>query len=141
MNKQRFVLDTNVLVSRLLVPHSVTAQAVRLAVNQGLILLSTDTLVELSAVFSRQKFDAYVSVSDRQKFIDKLRRIGEKVDIFEEITMCRDPKDDKFLELAVNGNANVIITGDKDLLVLHPFRGIAILNPPQFLSVYGEVSE
>nr|WP_232285716.1 putative toxin-antitoxin system toxin component, PIN family [Crocosphaera chwakensis] len=52
---------------------------------------------------------------------------------------CRDPKDNKFLEVAVNGNATHIITGDKDLLELHPFRGISILKPKQFLQIIGEI--
>jgi len=51
-----------------------------------------------------------------------------------EITDCRDPKDNKFLELAVTANASCIITGDDDLLVLHPFRNIPILNASDFLN-------
>jgi len=50
------------------------------------------------------------------------------------ITACRHPKNDKFLSLAVSGNADLILTGDKDLLLLHPFRGIDILNPTDYLS-------
>jgi len=49
------------------------------------------------------------------------------------ISECRDPKDNKFLELAVAGDANCIVTGDKDLLVLNPFRGIKIISPSDFL--------
>ena len=48
--------------------------------------------------------------------------------------VCRDPKDDKFLEVAVHGRAELILTGDTDLLVLHPFRGIAILTPADYLA-------
>ena len=140
MTKPRFVLDTNVLVSRLILPDSIPAQAARLAINKGVILLSNNTLVELSSVLSRHKFDNYVSVSDHKKFVEKLTGIGEKVEIFEEIQSCRDPKDNKFLELAVNGNAQVIMTGDKDLLDLHPFRDISILTPTQFLSAYSDLS-
>lgn len=51
------------------------------------------------------------------------------------ITACRDPKDDKFLELAVSGRATHIISGDTDLLTLNPFRGIAILPPRAFLEL------
>lgn len=46
---------------------------------------------------------------------------------------CRDPKDNKFLEIAISGNADCIVSGDKDLMVLHPYRGISILTPMQFL--------
>jgi predicted nucleic acid-binding protein len=46
---------------------------------------------------------------------------------------CRDPKDDKFLQLAVNGNADFIIAGDDDLLVLNPFHGFPIITPASYL--------
>ncbi|WP_459868116.1 putative toxin-antitoxin system toxin component, PIN family [Endothiovibrio diazotrophicus] len=52
------------------------------------------------------------------------------------MTECRDPKDNKFLELAVAGGASALITGDQDLLALHPFRGIPILAPADFLAQY-----
>ena len=60
---------------------------------------------------------------------------AESVAIIERIAECRDPKDDKFLELAVYGSASCLITGDEDLLVLHPFRGIPILSAAQFLEM------
>jgi len=47
---------------------------------------------------------------------------------------CRDPKDNKFLELAISGQATHVLTGDSDLLELHPFRGIAVVTPQQFLT-------
>jgi uncharacterized protein len=50
------------------------------------------------------------------------------------VTASRDPKDDKFLELAVSANASCVITGDKDLLILHPFRGIPIVNAVDFIN-------
>ena len=65
--------------------------------------------------------------------LHKITEIGERIQIIETIKACRDPKDDMFLELAVNGNANYIITGDDDLLSLNPFREIKILTPNDFL--------
>ena len=59
---------------------------------------------------------------------------SELVEITEVVNACRDPKDDKFLELAVSGRATHIISGDDDLLALHPFRGIAILTPQDFVA-------
>ena len=50
------------------------------------------------------------------------------------IGVCRDPNDDKFLELALSGGADCIVSGDKDLLVLHPFRGVPIVTPRDFVS-------
>jgi len=58
------------------------------------------------------------------------------VEITETITECRDPKDNKFLELAVCGGADCLISGDGDLLALHPFRGIRILPPQAFLNEF-----
>ena len=59
---------------------------------------------------------------------------AQVIDIEETVQACRDPKDDKFLEIAVNGGADVVVTGDPDLLVLHPFRGVAILTPDAVLN-------
>ncbi len=59
------------------------------------------------------------------------------VAISERIAECRDPTDDKFLELAVNGRADMIVTGDLDLLVLNPFRGIPIIEPAAFVQGVG----
>lgn len=130
---ERIVADTNSLVSRLLLPESVPAKAVRKAVGHGQLLVSDTTLGELADVLSRPKFDRYVSVEDRQEFIRLLSRIAERVADTLPVKACRDPKDDKFLEVAVNGDASVLVTGDEDLLDLHPFRGIDIVTPRQYL--------
>jgi len=98
------------------------------------LLVSEATLAELADVLARPKFAPYVSIQDRQQFIRLLGRVCEMVPITHMIRACRDAKDDKFLELAVNGGAGVIITGDKDLLALNPFRKIAIVTPAQYLS-------
>ena len=130
---ERIVADTNLLVSRLLLPQSLPAQAVRKAVNEGQLLVSDATLGELADVLSRAKFDPYVSLEDRQDFIRVLNRVAERVIVTAPIKACRDPKDDKFLEVALNGEANLILTGDRDLLALHPFRGVDILSPREYL--------
>ena len=130
---ERIVADTNLLVSRLLLPQSLPAQAVRKAVDEGQLLVSDATLGELADVLSRAKFDPYVSIEDRQDFIRVLNRVAERVIVTAPIKACRDPKDDKFLEVALNGEANLILTGDRDLLALHPFRGVDILSPREYL--------
>jgi len=135
--RTRVVVDTNVLLSRLLVPGSVPAQAVRRAVDQGQILASEATLEELADVLSRPKFDRYLTVSERQQFLRLFMRIAQWVPILHPVQACRDPRDDKFLALAVNGEAGVIITGDQDLLVLDPFRDVRILEPAAYLAQTG----
>ena len=132
-SRPRIVLDTNVLVSRLLIPNSIPGQAVRKAVEEGDILMSESTLFELADVLGREKFDAYVSIQDREEFLRMLGRIAEMVTILHAVHDCRDVKDNQILEVAVNGRAQVIVTGDEDLLVLNPFRGITIMKPAVYL--------
>lgn len=134
MDKPYFVIDNNVLVSKLLLPNSVSAHAVQLAIENGILLISEETLAELTEVLSRKKLDKYVSTDDRKTFINKLQVISRKVEIIETIMACRDAKDDKFLELAINGNAKFIITGDRDLLVLNIFKGIEIITSQDFIA-------
>jgi uncharacterized protein len=131
---QRVVVDNNALISRLLLPSSVPGRAVRQAVNTCQLLISEPVLEELAEVLARRKFDPYVSLEERQEFVRLVGRVAEMVPIVYSIRACRDPEDDKFLELAVNGSAHLIITGDRDLLELHPFRRIPIITPANFLA-------
>jgi putative PIN family toxin of toxin-antitoxin system len=102
-------------------------------VGEAQLLASHATTTELADVLARPKFDAYVSLEDRQQFIRLLGRIVEMVPIVHTVRACRDPRDDKFLELAVNGEADLIVTGDEDLLALHPFRGVRIITPAAYV--------
>jgi len=131
--RERIVVDTNALISRLLLPTSVPAAAIRKAVAEGQLFVSDATMIELAEVLARAKFDPYVTIEERQEFLRLLGRIARRVPILHAIRACRDPKDDKYLELAVNGEAGVIVTGDADLLALHPFRGIEIVTPARYL--------
>jgi len=84
-------------------------------------------------VLQRAKFERYVTASQREEFLAAFVERALFVEPTEEVRACRDAKDDKFLELAVSGGATYIISGDNDLLVLHPFRNIAIMTPAEFL--------
>ena len=136
MTTNRIVVDTNILVSFLLIPDSPPNKAVKKAIHEGTLLVSDDTLEELSIVLAREKFNQYISLEDRQEFLRKLLRITEKVSITKRIQECRDPKDDKFLEVAINGDADYIISGDKDLLVMSPYKkNIKIILPVNYLKI------
>jgi putative PIN family toxin of toxin-antitoxin system len=137
-NDWRTVLDTGVVVSAVLLPRSVPRQAFDLAVSRGALLVSDQTIVELDEVLRRPKFDRYVSESQRLEFLAALLREAEVIEVHDVVTECRDPKDNKILELALSGQGSHIVTGDLDLLVLHPFRGIAIVNPQSFLAIAEE---
>ncbi|WP_229598283.1 putative toxin-antitoxin system toxin component, PIN family [Runella aurantiaca] len=129
----RIVLDTNTLVSAALIKKSISRDAFDKALQIGQLLASEKTLNELADVLAREKFDKYVSLKERQEFYVSYLEIVNMKDIVEVITDCRDSKDNKFLEIAVSGKANIIVSGDADLLVLHPYRNIEILTPRQFL--------
>ena len=132
----RFVFDTNTIVSALLLPDSKPRQALDRAHDRGKILLSMPALWELNQVIMRNKFDKYLSEERRKEFLAALVKQAELLEVTEEIRDCRDAKDNKFLEFAVCGGADCIISGDGDLLVLHPFRGIRILQAADFLKQF-----
>lgn len=129
----RNVVDTNVLVSAIILPPSVPRRAVDRALDNGLLLFSEATMSELTDVLFRQKLDGYVSREKRQQFLRQLANAAEFVPIIQPVRECRDPNDDKFLEVALNGRADAIITGDADLLGMHPWRGVAILSPVDYM--------
>lgn len=135
---ERFVFDTNVLLSSLHFAESKPARAFFLALRTGMLLTALAALHELSTVLHRKKFDKYLTSDERDQFLDRYTRSTITIDIIETIRLCRDPKDDKFLEIATNGAATYLITGDPDLLVLHPFRGIPIISPDIFLRTLSE---
>lgn len=127
------MFDTNVLVSALLFDTSKPAQAFFVVLRGGEVLVSADVVAELSEVLGREKFRRYVSQEDLERFLWSLLREATLIEIREKVEACRDPRDDKFLELAVNGGADCIVSGDDDLRALHPFRGVEILTPSEFL--------
>ncbi len=129
----RFVFDTNAIVSALFLKQSVSRSAFDHAIAVGKLLISEATIGEFDDVLRRPKFNKYIAEDDRVRFLAKLLREAILVEALETIAVCRDPKDNKFLELAVGGNASCIVTGDKDLLALNPFRLIPIMSPRAFL--------
>ena len=131
----RCVVDTNVFVSAAVFSLSVPRRAVKKALRDGVLLFSECTMDELKEVLFRSKFDRYVSPQERALFLGQLGAVGEFIPIVQVIRECRDPKDDKFLEIALNGRADVIITGDADLLELHPWREVAVLSPGDYLNL------
>jgi len=134
MKSNIFVVDTNTLISAFLFKHSVTKLAYDKARQLGDLSASSETYNELCDVLFRPKFDIYVSIETRSLIVNEIRELLVFREIVEMVAACRDPKDNKFLELAIAAKATCIITGDDDLLVLHPFREIPILNAVDFLN-------
>lgn len=130
----RVVFDTSVIVSAVLLPRSIPRRAFDQAQDEGKVLISEGTVDELNTVLRRDRFERYVTAVQRLEFLAELVEKAEWVHVTEVVFECRDPKDNKFLELAVSGRATHLISGDKDLLILHPFRGIQIVTPQVFLT-------
>ncbi len=105
-------------------PASTPREALDLALRTGTVLVSISLLSEMHDVLTRKDFSRYVGEEDVLRFMAVLMRETELVDVDVSLSVCRDPKDDKLLELAVCGTASHLITGDDDLLALHPFREI-----------------
>lgn len=129
----RCVVDTNVFVSAVIFPDSVPRQAISRVLNREVLLVSEPTLRELKEVLFRPKLDLYVDREARARVLAQLGSVAEVVPIIQLVRECRDLKDDKFLEVALNGRADVIVTGDADLLKMHPWRGIEILSTAEHL--------
>ena len=136
MSDPRLVFDTNVVVSAVLFLATVPARALELGQAVGRLLVSDETVEELRRVLMRTKFDRYVRSDERARFLGRVLDDAMLVEIIESIDDCRDPNENKFLELAVSGDATHLVTGDDDLLVLHPFRGVAIVTPQAFLDEF-----
>jgi uncharacterized protein len=128
----RVVLDTNVFVSAALKQKSMPGMAALVVERRRGLLKSHVTEQQLFEVLARPYFESLID-PDARGWLNELLAAAELVTITERIAACRDPTDDKFLELAVNGHADLIVSGDGDLLALNPFRQIPIVTPAAFV--------
>ena len=131
-----FIFDTNTLLSALFNEESTSGLALKKARMLGTLLVSREIVEEYIIVFSREKFNRWVKIETRIDFIENIISNSISINPDQSIKACRDPKDDKYLSLAVSAQASYIVTGDKDLLILNPFQQISILNPSDFLTSF-----
>jgi len=136
-------VDASSFVSAALKPESVPERALLLAIDDpNRLALSQAVEDEYREVIFRRKFDRFVSRERRQRILDIVVFAADRVEPMERLRECRDPKDDKYLELAAPGRADVIVSSDaRHLLPMHPWRGIPILAPAAFLACAGEIIE
>ncbi len=145
MAEVRVVVDTNAWISYAFFRKR---QSNLVKIIQGLLagewvcLASSGTLNELHDVMARPGWEKYSYLADRLVFARRVAELGEEISVNTTVTACRDVKDNKFLELAVDGNADFLITGDKDLLVLatkpDPAWKFKIVAPGEFLEAIGK---
>lgn len=133
------IFDTNILVSAALLSGSRADACVRNVLARHLpLVFSTATYEELADVLMRAKLDRYVSRRTREALLRTWRKAAvmfPEAALREQVRDCRDPDDDKFLELALAIGARAIVTGDADLLVLDPWRGVRIVKLTDFEKV------
>jgi putative PIN family toxin of toxin-antitoxin system len=137
-DRPRFVLDTNVLVDALCFVRSFGRRAFDAIRTRGDIVYSIPTLAELVDVIYRPRLQRYIREEERRRFLVLFRQQAILIEPKVEIRVCRDPKDDKFLELAVAASAEAILTRDRALLDLDPFRGIRLMEPQAFVGHAGD---
>jgi len=136
---RRVVLDTSTLVSAALRIGSVQYQTLLEALGAWDVCASGETLAELEQVLEREKFDGYLDKASRREFVALIRRnvhlfAVQNAELMAVDPPCRDSRDNLFLALALAAEADVMVSSDEDLLVLHPWRGIPVVTPAEFLS-------
>ena len=139
---QRVVIDTSTLIGAVLRPNSIPRRAFLAALDTFSLCVNQATLDELREVMHRPKFDRYTPMQERVNFLALVtaRSVLWEMDIRSEqaaTNACRDPKDAKFLALALACKATTLVSSDGDLLVLNPWQGISICTPAAFLSQHG----
>ena len=135
MRVERVVLDTNVLISAALSSLGKSFACLSWVLDNAALIFSRELLDELESRLARPKFSKYVDESRRRAFVADVALSAIQVELSGLLRVCRDPDDDKLLEIAVVGRADCLVTGDQDLLILHPFQHIPILTPAGFLTV------
>lgn len=135
------VFDASALVSAALKADSVPKQALLRAEETDVLVLSAAVEAEVVGVLNRPKFARIIPPERRKRFLADLRGAAVWFEPTLPVTDCRDPKDNKYLELALTAGADIIVSGDNDLLVLHPWRGVRILLPRNYLELLDAKSE
>ncbi len=133
--KDKVVFDTNILLS-LLIRGGFPTLFKLIETGQISFLLSIELIDEFIEVSERPKFQKYFSRLDRDSILSYLLKNGDLIEVISKPLDCRDPKDNFLLGLAIDGKATYLVTGDKDLLELNPYRSIEIRKLTDFLNLY-----
>lgn len=134
--KPRVILDTNIIISGILFKGDAIRSLLLFALNEYQLVFSQTTWDELSSVLQRDVFEKNMPLGARLRVLAELASKVEVVQSTSIVTDCRDPKDNKFLSLALDAKVTAIVTGDNDLKVLHPYKGIAIQSLADFMSMH-----
>ena len=131
--RQRLVVDTNVLISWL-IGKRLRELDVLLVAERFQLCFSTRALAELAEVTRRPKMRKYFTLARAEENIERLGRVALVLKREPKVVpICRDAKDDFLLALAKAAKADLLITGDDDLLVLKKYGRTRIVTPASFL--------
>ena len=132
----RFVIDTNVWISYFLWKTPLLERLINSTLEYGEIFASEETLEEFFQTIDKEKFKKYLNLNQKEEICSDINQVSNIISIKTKISDCRDQRDNIFLELAYSCFADIIITGDKDLLEFDPWRDIRILTPRQYIEIY-----
>ena len=134
IKEKRIILDTNLWIS-FLITKDISKLDNRIFTGETILIFSQELLNEFITVVSRPKFKKYFSQEDIIEILDIIDQQAEFVEVRNDIKKCRDEKDNFLLSLAVDGNADFLITGDEDLLELKEIEKTQIVTINQYLKV------
>ena len=130
----RLILDTNLWISFLI--SSKYEKLDELLFNEKCkLLFSQELLEEFVTVAKRPKLKKYISRDELEDLLETIHEVAEFVNVTSKVSKCRDPKDNFLLSLAVDGKADYLLTGDKDLLVLKKIGKTEIRTISEFFDV------
>lgn len=134
------VIDTNVIISAGLLPQSKTAQVLALAVEHFVIAQNQLTWHELETRITRPQFDRYFSDTGRLEHLINIAQSCQFLAVAAAVSVSRDPTDDKFIALAMDAGASLLISGDPDLTAVRWHQGIEILSPTLFFERFNPLA-
>ena len=135
-NVPAIVVDTNVLISAALLPQSNVSRVLDLAVQNFVIAQNRATWEELTSRIEKPKFDRYFEVGQRLVYLTRLAQLVKMHNSVAKVEVSRDADDDKFIALAIDSSAKIIISGDEDLKRIGSYEGVQVLSPAEFLAKF-----
>ncbi len=138
MSPKFIVIDTNIFISAALSPNGTAYQAFALAIQEFTIVQSAETYQEIAQRIYKPKFDKYLSTERKEELLNLIKHKSQFFETISKITYCRNPDDNKFLDLLIDSNAQFLITGDRDLLILksQPEYQHLIISARDFLELH-----
>ena len=127
MKSKRIILDTNLWIS-FLISKNLTEIDNLVQTKDTTLIFSNESLEEFIEVVNRPRFEKYFSKKDIEKLLDIFDQFAELIKVKSEIDICRDPKDNFLLNLAIDGKVDYLVAGDKDLLILEKIKKTKIIT-------------